>query len=108
MSSFINAGKCACGNAQPGATDAGKPCASQNANGDVCSACCVAKNYISSVWSNGISCDCYNKGDPAICACALSDPDPADSCDRCCVAHGFISDMYIGIGTPECECIESG
>jgi hypothetical protein len=102
---FINSGKCTCGKPRPQEADAGKPCASALTSNSACNTCCDDHHYFTSVWSSGTSCECSGRGDATVCACALSDPSPADSCARCCLANGYIIDEYNGA---QCTCFTSG
>jgi len=103
LSSFINDDRCTCGSTD---VDAGQTaCADKTSDSDGCLSCCTAAGFQNYQFAGDASCECSLRGNISVCQDALTDSDPAAACSCCCLNNGYISNVYIGVGTPQCECI---
>ncbi len=103
-SAFTNADQCACAKSQD---DAGTTvCADQLATAAACTSCCTTAGYQVESWLSDTSCQCFTKHDATICGGTLGESEPDKACSCCCLSNGYISYFYVGIGQPECNCID--
>lgn len=70
---------------------------------DTCFDCCMTANYSNS-GSGSAGCTCSGKSDSTVCAASAG---TADTCHTCCLNHGYLADLYVNIGSPECQCDEA-
>ncbi|HEV8549279.1 MAG TPA: hypothetical protein VGQ57_09625 [Polyangiaceae bacterium] len=108
MASTDYDGRCVCGN--PLDTAGMTVCASSAASETTCSDCCdgaAYQSYLYASFASTMSCTCSAKADASVCRSTLSEPKPNDACRVCCLNHGYLGMSYTGLGTPECDCLDT-